>query len=202
MSHLLYTRVERRCRNRMQYTAPPSWSPQSFPSTTASMLAFHNLNYLTLTPTLLQPRPLCLSPTSCPSSGPDTRTRPYPTAQLRGDGCGRKPNPTQPDQSPTQRALPNPRRRASPLPHPPGPCAAVCPARQGRHQVQASHLRGGVRRREHRVPEARQRQGNEPASTSMQHISTLDHTAHVHTQCDRCAYAGLVSMQCRSTAHT
>ena len=24
----------------MQYTAPPSWSPQSFPSTTASMLAF------------------------------------------------------------------------------------------------------------------------------------------------------------------
>ena len=40
MSHLLYTRVERRCRNRMQYTAPPSWSPQSFPSTTASMLAF------------------------------------------------------------------------------------------------------------------------------------------------------------------
>ena len=26
----------------------------------------------------------------------------------------------------------------------------------------------------------------------MQHISTLDHTAHVYTQCDRCAYAGLV----------
>ena len=37
---------------------------------------------------------------------------------------------------------------------------------------------------------------------SLQHISTLDHTAHVYTQCDRCAYAGLVSMQCRSTAHT
>ena len=95
---------------------------------------------------------------------------------------------------------PSPRHKDSSPLTPGQPCAAVCTAR-GHHQARASHLRGVVRRQEHRVPETRQPQGIDPASTSMQHISTLDHTAHEYTQCDRCAYAGLVSMQCRSTAH-
>ena len=73
---------------------------------------------------------------------------------------------------------PSPRHSASPL-TPSRPCAAVCTAR-GRHQARASHLRGVVRRREHRVPEAQQPQSNEPASKHLQHISTLTHSARVH----------------------
>eukprot|EP00964_Phaeocystis_antarctica_P074324 scaffold45682_cov51-Phaeocystis_antarctica.AAC.2 len=71
------------------------------------------------------------------------------------------PSPS-PIRAPHTEPRPSPRHSASPL-TPSRPCAAVFTAR-GRYQVRASHLRGVVRRQEHRVPEA-QHQGNDPAST-------------------------------------
>ena len=101
---------------------------------------------------------LILTPSPPPGPDPDL----YPDRSSDNDTW---PEP-EPDQSPNPtRALhteprPSLRHSASPL-TPSRPCAAVCTAR-GRHQARASHLRGVVRRQEHRVPEA-QHQGNDPA---------------------------------------
>ena len=68
------------------------------------------------------------------------------------------------------------------LSHPSRPCAAACPARQGRHQVV---------RRQDRAPETQQRQGNMNfTGTSLQHISKRKcRTPAVHAQCTRSAHA-------------
>ena len=91
------------------------------------------------------------------------------------------PNP-EPDQSHTQ-PTPAPTTKAPHFSPPPGPCATVCSARQGRHQVQASHLRGVVRRQEHRAPKVQQRQGNEPQRAQMPCSRAVARAAHTqHTR--------------------
>ena len=68
------------------------------------------------------------------------------------------------------------------LSHPSRPCAAACPARQGRHQVV---------RRQDRARETQQRQGNmNLTGTSLQHISKRKcRTPAVHTERTRSAHA-------------